>query len=183
MSEKKPTPFRYRLGCLMATLDIKNWKKLHSMIAPEDIYKTREEGFGKETEPHVTILFGFEPEEHVLEKIKSELPIHGPISIPLTKLSFFENAEFDVLKFDVDPKELVKLNEWCRKNFKYKNDHPEYHPHVTLCYLNKGMGEKYARDMSDPVITVATELVYSEPLADGKKKRSTWDIITNKKDA
>ena len=163
-------------GCLMASLNIKNWKKLHTMIAPEDIYGTREEGFGKETEPHVTILFGFDPQEKgTLERLKAELPIDGPIEVPLVKLSFFENKDFDVLKFDVESTDLAKLNAWCRENFKYQSDHPEYHAHVTLCYLKKGLGKKYARNMSEPVVTTAETLIYSEPTAEGKL-RTKWKV-------
>lgn len=173
-------PFRYQFGCLMASLNIKNWKKLHTMIAPEDIYGTREEGFGKETEPHVTILFGFEEQEGTAAKLQAQLPIKGPIKVPLVKLSYFENKDFDVLKFDVESEDLNMLNAWCRDNFKYKSDHPNYHPHVTLCYLKKGMGKKYAREMRESAVTIADKLVYSEPTPEGKKK-TKWDI--NKKEA
>ncbi len=162
----------------MAALDIKNWKKFHTMIAPEDIYKTREEGFGKETEPHVTILFGFEDQDGTADKLKTELPLDGPIKVPLVKLGYFENKDFDVLKFDVESEDLARLNAWCRENFKYKSDHPVYHAHVTVAYLQKGTGKKFARNMTSPAITTASKLIYSEPTPEGKK-RTKW-FITEK---
>lgn len=170
--EKTVESKRRKFGCLMASLSISNWKKLHSIIDPEDIYGTKEDGFGKETNPHVTILFGFEDKEGIAAQLQDQLPIEGPVEVPLVKLSHFSNADYDVLKFDVESKDLAKLNAWCRDNFDYQSDFPDYHPHVTLCYLKKGMGKKYDREMTEPVVTIAEKLTYSRP----DKTKTKWDI-------
>lgn len=63
-------------GCLMLQCNIKNWNAVTSIIHPEDIYT--KDGFGLETEPHITILYGFTDEITVdnigqfIERIKTQ---------------------------------------------------------------------------------------------------------------
>lgn len=165
-------PYRYQYGCLMASLAIRNWKKIHSIIDPADIYGTKEDGYGKETYPHVTILFGFHDNPDNINKLQTELPINGPIKVPLVKLSHFSNDQFDVLKLDVDSDDLRMLNQWCKDNFEYTSSYPNYHPHVTVAYLKKGTGKKYDRDMTDSVVTIANKLTYSS----SNRVKTKWSI-------
>ena len=172
---KKPKRV-YEYGCVMVGLDLdgKEWKNIQGMIDEDDIYHGDKEsgtdgGFGRELDPHVTVLFGVHanvPDEDV-EKIidKCKKP-----EVELQKISTFDNELFDVLKFDVNSPDLHELNELFKK-LPYTTEYPNYHPHATICYLKKGMGKKYKEKMKniDPIVVKPNEILYSKP--DGTKKR------------
>lgn len=158
-------------GCVMLYLDVneKEWKALQSKIDEDDIYKGPDgEGFAREYDPHVTILYGIHadvPDSDVEDLIDG---ITEP-DIEMKKISSFTNKEFDVLKFDVKSKDLVKQN----KDFKalpHTNDFPDYHPHVTIAYLKKDKVEKYVTELKDiePIEVKVEKIVYSKP--DDSKK-------------
>src|ERR1017187_10177149 len=128
-----------RLGCVMVFLDIDKdkWNELQDSIKEEDLYLPEgESGYGKEDDPHVTILYGLDadiPDEDIENEIKN---IKAP-EIKLGKVSSFENVKFDVLKIDIVSNDLHELNKKF-KEFPFKSDYPDYHPHCTLAYVNKG---------------------------------------------
>ena len=50
-----------KFGCVMVFLgyDKSEWKQLQDLIDEEDLYDPKDDtGFGRETEPHITILYG-----------------------------------------------------------------------------------------------------------------------------
>lgn len=173
---KKPKR-QYDYGCVMINLnlDTKEWNNIQEMIDDKDIYngeEGEEGGFGRELDPHVTVLFGVHadvPDEDVetlIDKVTTP-------EIEMQKISSFTNKLFDVLKFDIESEDLNKLNEMF-KTLPYTSDYPDYHPHATICYLKKGKAEKYVKKMADidPLNVKPSELTYSKP--NGKKKN--YDI-------
>ena len=171
---KKPKRV-YDYGCVMVGLDLdgNEWDNIQKMIDEEDLYLGDKEsgtdgGFGRELDPHVTVLFGVHddvPDEDVEALIdKCKKP-----ELELQKISAFENELFDVLKFDVKSSDLHKLNELF-KTLPYTTNYPDYHPHATICYLKKGMADKYKNMMKDiePIIATPEKILYSKP--DGTKK-------------
>lgn len=110
-------------------------------IIPEDLY-TEEEGYGLETEPHITALYGLAAQDP--RKVQTLISNFGPIEVEAGELSLFENenAPYDVLKCDISGDDLVRLNSLLRQ-LPHKNDYPEYKPHLTLAYVKKGAGAKY----------------------------------------
>lgn len=167
---------RFKFGCLLGRVDIKKWGKLGTdFVEKEDIFGTKEDGFGLEEKPHVTLLFGFHDDEPgIAQRLEEELPTKGPIKAKITGISFFETPDYDVIKFDVESPMLIKLNAWCKDNFQYTDAHKVYHAHATIAYVKKGMGKKYKRDMSRSFDFEITELIYSHP--DKNKKKETWSI-------
>lgn len=174
--DKDKTNNKLRYGCVMVSLEIDQdkWKELQDSIEEDDIYFGDEEntGFGREMDPHVTILFGLHadvPDEDVEDLInKMKKP-----KLTIKKISSFTNDKFDVLKFDVESKDLVEDN----KNFKtlpHTSTYPNYHPHMTIAYLKKGMAEKYVEKLKNnkPIENTVTNVLYSK--ADGSKKE--YDI-------
>lgn len=159
-------------GCVMIffKVDVKEWDSIQDEIEEDDLYLggEGESGFGKETEPHVTILYGIhndvpnEDVEKLIDKVKEP-------SISLDKVSSFTNEKFDVLKFDVESKGLHKYNKEF-KTLPHTSTFPDYHPHVTIAYLKKGKAEKYVKLLNDrePVSVEAEKIVYSK--ANGDKK-------------
>ena len=125
-------------------------EKLMSYIAKvpdEDVYHLGDPEFGKTKRPHITVLYGIDPEEG--EKTKQILAkVPKNLSATLGKVSLFHppGKDFDVLKIDVTSPTLSKVNALLRKSVKYTNSYNEFKPHVTIAYLKKGMGDKYVGD-------------------------------------
>lgn len=173
---KKPKR-QYEYGCVMVGLDLdsKEWNAVQEMIEDDDIYNGEGEtegSFGRELDPHVTILFGVHkevPDEDVESMIDD---IEKP-ELTLQKVSTFENKLFDVLKFDVESEDLHELNKKF-KTLPHTTDYPDYHPHATICYLKKGKADKYKKKMKgvEPIVVTPDKILYSKP--DGTKKN--YDI-------
>ena len=112
----KQTERKYPYGCVMIYLDTdpKDWENLQKLIDEDDVYFGPEDvGFGREMEPHATILYGIEPfvpDEEVEALIKR---VTKP-KIKLHTISAFQNSQFDVLKFDIASKALHVLNKLFR---------------------------------------------------------------------
>jgi hypothetical protein len=163
----------YSSGCVMLYFDFPMMNKIHDGINPDDLYE--EEGdrtYGLEDEPHVTLLYGLEDSvtpEHVKEIVDKfkfgKLVAHN--------VSLFEN-DYDVLKFDIRyPTRggafLHKCNSALR-NLPYNNQYPDYHPHMTIAYLQKGTGKKYCERMKGHEYDlVPSHAVFSQP--DGTKTK------------
>ena len=163
----------YDYGCVMVDLnmDTNNWNDIQNKIDEDDIYFGDGEngGYGRELDPHVTILFGL----HADVKDEKVEELIGKIEKPdlkLKNISSFENKEFDVLKFDIESPDLHILNEKF-KTLPHTTDFPNYHPHATICYLKKGLAKKYVKSLSDikSIEVECSEVLYSKP--DGTKKK------------
>lgn len=127
-------------SCLM--LDCSEFKtelkEIQSNIDEGDLYD--EEGFGMETDPHITVLYGIHEQDPNIVKDLIELT---SVEYYLDKLSLFENEDFDVLKCSVKSKDLIKLNKQVREILEYTNDYDDYIPHLTIAYLKPGKGKIY----------------------------------------
>jgi hypothetical protein len=154
---------KFDYGCLMLNLEIPKWEYLEkSFIKPEDLY-TDEVGFGIEDKPHTTILYGFHDDEDTPAKLKKLLKNEKGIEISLDAITIFEGDKYDVLKFDVQSDDLVRLNKLMKDNFEYTNSFPNYHPHMTIAYVKKGEGKKYCGKMKENVVYRSYNIVYSCP--------------------
>jgi 2'-5' RNA ligase len=158
----------YDYGCVMFYFDIdkKDWDAYQDLIDEDDV--TTADGLGRETEPHVTLLYGLhktikdEEVESIIDDFK------GP-EIRFNHLSIFENDNFDVVKFTIRNESLNKMNKKL-KVLDHTNDFPKYEPHVTLAYVKKGEGSKYNQTLKGDLDKklIPTKIVYSR--ADGTKK-------------
>jgi 2'-5' RNA ligase len=161
-------------GCLMIDLeaDAGDWKKMLDLIDGKDLYLPKgETGYGKEPEPHVTVLYGFhtDVEDKDIEKKVQSIGTKPKVSIG--SVSSFTNKDFDVLKFDVESEDLHRLNKKF-KSFPHTSGFPDYHPHCTIAYLKKGMADKYIKKFNKSDVKIKVEpkdFVYSK--ADGSKKK------------
>ena len=72
----------------------------------------------------------------------------------------FENLEFDVVKLGVikTPK-LEEINKRLSE-LPNSNQFPEYKPHITLAYVKKGSGQKYADPNYKYQIKNISKIVY-----------------------
>ena len=167
----------YDKGAVMLYFSFPELLHIHDSIMESDLY--HEEGdrsFGYEDEPHTTILDGVEPEVDIrdIEKI-TDFYTFSPCKLHNASL-FNNNPNYDVLKFDVEGESLSEINLEL-KSLPYKSDYPNYHPHLTIAYIQKGMGQKYADIVNKkyPEIWLAPQyIVYSE--SNGNKNKITIKI-------
>jgi len=151
-------------GCAMLYFNLPQMQEIHDMIDDEDIY-IEDDDYGLEDETHCTLLYGFDPDVKGYD-VLGELEDFKVPPLILANASLFENEKYDVLKFDVkdDSKTIQDMNERLMDNFPYESDYPDYHPHVTIGYLVKGMGKKYVEKMKGlEYEVIPNEIVYSSP--------------------
>lgn len=171
---------KYDYGCVMIGLDTstEKWNEIQNMVDEDDIYFGDGEngGYGRELNPHVTILFGIH--EDVKDKTVEILidEIKRP-ELKLKKISAFEEKLFDVLKFDIESSDFHALNKKF-KELPHTTEFPNYHPHATICYLKKGTAKKYVKNLSnvEPIEVVSSEVIYSKVDGTEKKYKINEDI-------
>lgn len=162
-------------GCVMVYLKVNkaDWSALLDKIDDKDLYDPKDDpSYGKEHEPHATILFGLHTDipdadiEKEIDKIKAP-------KMEFKSITSFTNPKFGVLKFDIDSDDLHKLNKKFTK-FPHTTDYPNYHPHVTTAYVKPKMVDKYIKKLNNYIenhgiikITV-DKIIYSK--ANGVKK-------------
>lgn len=170
LNESRENQVEY--GALMLFLNISNWKKLTLTINEDDVYEKNNE-FGVETEPHVTILYGFHSEvtaDEAFDLFKENFDLK-PIKISVKGISIFENEEFDVVKIDVDEGILNEMNAVMRK-LPNTTTFPKYNAHITISYVKKGTGKKYIKEFKKDLILTGNKLVFSTK----KEKKNFLDL-------
>jgi 2'-5' RNA ligase len=168
----------YEYSCLMLDFVIPKWETLLNIIQKEDVYD--KPNFGKETDPHCTVLYGFTDETNV-EDVKNLMNlVKSPINIKIKGVSLFKNKEFDVLKFDVESEVLHKLNAILKTNFPNVQTFPNYHPHITISYLKAGLGDKYVEIFNkanfNTLSLTSDKFTYSKP----DKSKEVFQIDNSK---
>jgi len=172
--EKKGDSHDFACAMLFFNVSKSNWNKIQNLIADEDIYEEEgDQSYGREDEPHVTILYGLHASvsdskiEELVEEIK-------PTKLTLKEISIFEgNDKYDVVKFDIIGVSKGRLSDMNAKFVKlpHTNDYPDYHPHSTIAYVKAGTGKKYIQTLSakDSIVVEANDFVYSK--ADGSENK------------
>lgn len=160
-----------KYGCVMVyfNYDKSEWDKMQDIIDKDDLYEPKgETGFGKEADPHVTILYGLH-EEIADKDIEAEIKQIKTPKIKLGKVSSFSNDKFEVLKYDIVSDDLHKLNKKFTK-FPFTSDYPDYHPHCTIAYVKKGKAADYITKLNklSEIEVTPEKIVYSK--ANGEKK-------------
>ena len=162
--KKKLNEYKTDFGCLMVQVKFPGWERfVTSFVKKEDVYDNTAHEYGYETEPHVTILYGFHDDTD-LNKIKKILdPIHNDIRIITNKISVFETKIYDVVKFEIHSVLLTKLNKIMRENFDYTSNFDSYNAHMTIAYVKPGTGKKYVKDLSKTLTFLCDTFMYSYP--------------------
>lgn len=156
---------KHEYGCLMVGLDIDKdiWNEIQNIIDSDDLYiDPKDPSFGREMNPHVTILFGLhetikdeEIEKDIKEIKKPKLTNNG--------VSFFTAKDYDVLKFDIVSSQLESENKKF-KEYPYTNNFKDYKAHATIAYLKPNTIKKYLEKLEEfeDYEFVAKELIYSK---------------------
>jgi 2'-5' RNA ligase len=131
--------------CIM--VDVPNGNKILEFVnslPTECVYEEEGENYGKETNPHITLMYGLDDKEEArVKELLNKIPKN--IMAELGQISKFENADtpYDVLKVEVKSPHLSRIHEMIKKNFNNDYKWPEYNPHVTLAYVKKGSCNEY----------------------------------------
>jgi 2'-5' RNA ligase len=137
----------YDYSCVMVGIEGEPANKLIELgktISDDHIYYGYDDTMGREDEPHITVLYGiYTPNFEVMEKILKQYN-QDTVTYTIKGISTFENEMFDVLKFDIESDDLVRLNN-LYKQLDYTTNFPIYHPHATIAYVTKGAGSKYIK--------------------------------------
>lgn len=161
---------KYEYGCVMLYTDFPSQIiKLQDTIDPNDVQSP-----GIEHEPHCTLLYGLhagvtiDQVESIVHDFKfSDLKAFNP--------SLFENPEFDVFKYDIGyPTRGGSFLHQCNERLKklpHTSSYPDYHPHMTIAYLQPGKGKKYVEYFkkygAEEFMASPKYIIFSKP--DGSK--------------
>lgn len=156
----------YVYGCLMLDLRITGWDALIGALPEAQLYRPDEAMYGRQPNPHVTVLYGFHHSPGLGEELLTQLPIDLPAlgkDLRVTGCDCFANPTYDVLKLTLRSTELDRLNRWCRNRYAYSSDYPDYRPHATLAYLQPGTGAAYRTANTYQGAAGLVSLTYSCP--------------------
>lgn len=169
------TEEKSRYSCVMAKFQTNlfvNWAKKN--IDPKHLQE--KEGYaagGLEDDSHVTILYGLHTDDY--KDLEPILKKQKQFEISFGKIGKFTGPDYDVLKIEVEGKELRSLNKKLRNNFEYTTDYPDYNPHCTLAYVKKNSCDNFLNSevFSKHIINIK-ELVFSS------SKKEKHDFILDK---
>lgn len=162
---------KFDYACVMLYFNFPERKALQARVDKDDLYlgdgqDGRTYGFGS-SDGHTTLLYGLH-KEVTLEDVKSVLDKYTYSTCYLHNVSIFDKPDYDVLKFDVKGLNLVETNKDLQQ-FPFTTEYPEFHAHLTLAYLKKGMGAKYVKLFKGEEFKLNPKKgVFSTP--DGKKE-------------
>jgi hypothetical protein len=152
----------------MVNLHVPTWDALVGRIPEHVLYQPDSPKFGREYEAHCTVLFGFHDYPGLGEELLRKLPLNLPEltrlgAVVATGCDVFANAECDVVKLNLKSVELTRLNAWCKARYAYTSNYPDYLPHATLAYVQKGLGQAYRTPNNLQLPLRVKSLVYSGP--------------------
>jgi hypothetical protein len=157
-------------GCLMLRANVPNWKEKISIVKEEDLYKEGDD-YGYEKEPYVTVVYGLHDDEINKDQFLTEVERLYPIKVTIDEIGVFDNDEYDVVKYNVP---LVEDLKDYRKYFVmfYPNTqtYDDYHPHMTIAYVKKGEGNKYAQKVE------SFDVIFNEAIYSFKDEKKIFDL-------
>lgn len=120
--------------------EVLKWSKEN---IPDSILNIDDGAHGREDYPHITVKYGIHSEDP--KEVTALFDSTPAFKIRLGKISIFSNEEkpYDVVKVEVNSPELHELNKKIGEGVEVTDTFPEYKPHMTLAYVNKGEGEVY----------------------------------------
>lgn len=100
-------------------------------------------GSGRVDEPHITVCYGIQ--EGYEDEVLTLLQEVRPFEVLLGKLSYFSGDDGgpDVVMLEVHSEALERLHQRIVSRFPVADRHPRYRPHLTVAYVQHGLGERY----------------------------------------
>lgn len=161
MEKEKTQSKKLDYGCVMLYAKISDWDKHLKIIEKKDIYDDEFKDYGLEHTPHCTLLFGLHLDEVKPDEVKEFMKTFKPIEVTINEISTFKNDEYDVVKYDVPvTEELQMYHDLLERRFPNTQTFPDYHPHMTICYVLPGKGKSYTKKVK-PFKVIFDSVVYS----------------------
>ena len=137
----------HSFGCVMIVPESsKQIQDMLDLIKDSEVYTDpKDDSYGKQ-KPHVTSLYGIRQQD--ASKKVSDLVRNTTFgNITLLKASCFYADKYDVVKLEVKLDGCVEeFHSKLEKAFSgYENTHGSYKPHLTLAYVEKGLGDKICK--------------------------------------
>jgi 2'-5' RNA ligase len=139
-------------GCAMIYLEdcgnaLELWNKDMKLIdiPEEDLHE-----YGREEEPHMTVLYGLHTKD--ADEVKKSLLKAGKeyVDFRIAGLGIFENDDFDVLiRHGDECAQVEELREQLIDDLETTIKFKDYKPHATVAYLKKGKGKEYVEKYKD----------------------------------
>lgn len=142
---------------------------------PDDVLDPEE---GRETTPHITVMFGFNDQDPA--PVQALLADEPPIELTIGKTSVFTSGQtdqgYDVVKIDIESKDLRRIHEKIAANLDVTETH-SYRPHMTLAYVKPGKGKKFVGSNA----LTGHKLTFSTIIFSDKDKNTTEITLTGSK--
>lgn len=153
-------------------------KRLQERIPESELYFSEDPDdaaeYGFETESHVTLAPCLENDLGLLKELKKVLKPIEEYKARITDISIFENEEYDVLKCSISSEQMVETNSEIGRNFEMHTEY-NYHPHMTIAYMKKGMAKKYRKYVLDELVELEpNNFAFGYRGENGEYKRITW---------
>lgn len=168
---------KYNYSCLMFNLPsflgdlVISWAKKN--IPKKSLYNDPDDksSSGLEDQIHLTIKYGI-LDKYKVSDIKKVLSGVEQFPLTLGKISKFEKKDkYDVLKMEVESKELMKLNKLVSSELDCHDSYPTYHPHITIGYVIPGSCDVFlGKTIFDDLTIMVKDTCFS---AAGDKKKTT----------
>jgi len=165
VTSETDSPYSYSSVDIGGELESEILKYAQSI--PDDLIFD-EEGFGREEDNHITLLFGMHDDDDV--NLKEQLKDVAPFEVELGDISFFEADGYRVMKIDVISEELVALHDKLRLNLENTQTFDEYNPHVTIAYVKSHYNDK---EMDKQIFNGRTASINEVHFQDNDKHPST----------
>lgn len=134
----------YDYGCAMLYFDFPQLYAIQEGIDQQDLYiEPGGRPYGLEECPHVTLLYGFHNNVDV-EDVRKIVTKTKYTACTIYKPSLFTSEKYDVLKFEASAKYLAPLNKSLKK-LSHTTTFKDYKPHMTIAYVQAGLGDKYVK--------------------------------------
>lgn len=130
-------------------------KDIQDKLSDDDLYTEEDnDNYGIEYDTHVTLVPCLDNDVNI-DNLKKMLQPLSNYKLLLNNVSVFSNNEkYDVLKCDASSKILSDTNRKITDKIPTHTEYKEYHPHVTIAYLKKGIADKYTKDILSPLIVL-----------------------------
>jgi len=120
---------------------IKKWGKDNI----SDSILCQEDGKGRETDTHITVIYGVC--DNSVESVKDIAKNYKSIKVKLGKVTYFKSSpDFDVVKIEIISEDLRKIHEDIKRRLDVKESFNKYQPHCTIAYVKKGEAAQFGGD-------------------------------------
>lgn len=134
----------------------------YDQVVDSSLYQN-EDQYGRVHDVHVTILSNIKKQS--TKNIKQSIEELGFFFCNLGEIkTFTSNSKFDVLYIEITDEEIKRANKKLSSQIEFDDFYSFYIPHVTICYMEKGMGEKFlGNKYFNGKGFHVRELIYSSP--------------------